>query len=159
DGGPLSSRSSSPRTQHGAARASLQLRAQNKTRSHSSRSPSRRARRARWSAGRGTDSTARPRHSKREARDHREAAGRARARRCALTGGRARHEGAPRGRAWKRRRRLMLGKKEEQDRARQLLKGHGDHHGALLRFVSGPTSAECRGAVFEYRDFVFCARL
>ncbi|KAJ1629709.1 hypothetical protein T492DRAFT_1008848, partial [Pavlovales sp. CCMP2436] len=32
-------------------------------------------RRARWSAGHGTDSTARPRHSKHEARDHREAAG------------------------------------------------------------------------------------
>ncbi|KAJ1625225.1 hypothetical protein T492DRAFT_1041080, partial [Pavlovales sp. CCMP2436] len=32
-------------------------------------------RRACWSAGHGTDSTARPRHSKREARDHREAAG------------------------------------------------------------------------------------
>ncbi|KAJ1637558.1 hypothetical protein T492DRAFT_950650, partial [Pavlovales sp. CCMP2436] len=30
---------------------------------------------ARWSAGHGTDSTARPRHSKREARDHREAGG------------------------------------------------------------------------------------
>ncbi|KAJ1638178.1 hypothetical protein T492DRAFT_945557 [Pavlovales sp. CCMP2436] len=32
-------------------------------------------RRARWSAGHGTDSTARPRHSKREARDHRKATG------------------------------------------------------------------------------------
>ncbi|KAJ1617421.1 hypothetical protein T492DRAFT_1100081 [Pavlovales sp. CCMP2436] len=43
--------------------------------SSSPRSPTRRAQRARWSAGHGTHSTARPRPSKREACNRREAAG------------------------------------------------------------------------------------
>ncbi|KAJ1625847.1 hypothetical protein T492DRAFT_1037122 [Pavlovales sp. CCMP2436] len=84
-------RPSTFRTQPGAARANLQLRAQNLlscvqtplprlTSSTSQACRARRAtwgapRRARWSAGHGMDSTARHRHSKREARDHREAAG------------------------------------------------------------------------------------
>ncbi|KAJ1628403.1 hypothetical protein T492DRAFT_1018682, partial [Pavlovales sp. CCMP2436] len=38
---------------------------------------------------------------------------------CELAGGRACCEGAPRGRTWRRRRWLMLGKKDEQGRARQ----------------------------------------
>ncbi|KAJ1627907.1 hypothetical protein T492DRAFT_1021969 [Pavlovales sp. CCMP2436] len=88
---PLSTRSSSCRTQCQAVRAVSLLRSQNAlscvqtplprlTSSTSLACRARRAtwgasRRARWSAGYGTDSTARPRHSKREARDHREAAG------------------------------------------------------------------------------------
>mmetsp|Transcript_24079 Transcript_24079/g.57179 ORF Transcript_24079/g.57179 Transcript_24079/m.57179 type:complete len:204 (+) Transcript_24079:22-633(+) len=69
---------------------------------------------------------------------------------CELAGGCARCEGAPRGRAWRRRRRFMLGKKDEQGRARQDGRATSP---SSCSIKAQHDSAKFGGMIFE-RDYI-----